>query len=134
MYLQPLSWFQVILAACVVAVTAAVVPLLRAILRAVQRAESVLGIVERELPPLVAEIHGLTEALRDVVRETQQELKRAGAIADRIDDVVGGVARAVNALAGLTRAGQFVGLAGAVRKGLEVFVQRFRNRQGESDG
>ena len=127
-------WFQVILALCVVAVTAALVPLLLALLRAARRAEGVLGIVERELAPLVAEIHGLTDALRDVVRETQQELKRVGALADRIDDVAGGVARVVNAVAGLTRAGQLIGLAAAVRKGFDVFVQRFRSEEGESDG
>ena len=127
-------WFQVILALCVVAVTAALVPLLLALLRAARRAEGVLGIVEREVAPLVAEIHGLTDALRDVVRETQQELKRVGALADRIDDVAGGVARVVNAVAGLTRAGQLIGLAAAVRKGVDVFVQRFRSEEGESDG
>ena len=127
-------WFQVILALCVVAVTAALVPLLLALLRAARRAEGVLGIVEREVAPLVAEIHGLTDALRDVVRETQQELKRVGALADRIDDVAGGVARVVNALAGLTRAGQFVGLAAAVKKGVDVFVRRFRSGEGESNG
>lgn len=120
-------WFQLILAACAVAVTAAVVPLLRALLRAVRRAENVLGIVERELPPLAAELHGLSEALRDVVEETQRELKRVGVLADRVDEVVAGVARALNALAGLTRAGQLVGLAGAVRKGVNVFVQRLRS-------
>jgi hypothetical protein len=127
-------WFQLILVACVVAVTAAAVPLLLALLRAVQRAENVLGIVERELSPLVAELHGLSDALRDVVQETRLELKRVGAIADRIDEVVGGVACAVRALAGLTRAGQLVGLAAAVRKGVDVFVQRFRSGEGGSDG
>jgi hypothetical protein len=120
-------WFQLILAACAVAVTAAAVPLLRALLRAVRRADNVLGVVERELSPLVADLHGLTEALRDVAQETRLELKRVGAITDRIDEVVSGVARTLNALAGLTRAGQLVGLAAAARKGVNVFVQRLRS-------
>jgi uncharacterized protein YoxC len=122
------GWFAAILAVCAVALTAAAVPLLVALSRSVRRAESVLGIVERELSPLVAELHGLSDALRDVVRETEHELKRVGAVTDRLDDVVGGVARVVSALAGLTRAGQVISLAAAIRKGVDVFVERLRNR------
>ena len=128
------GWFTAILALCAVALTAAAVPLLVALLRTVRRAEAVLGIVERELSPLVAELHGLTDALRDVVRETEQELKRVGVIVDRLDDVAAGVARVVTALAGLTRAGQLFSLAAAIRKGVDVFVERLRNREGESHG
>ena len=127
-------WFALVLALCIVAVTAALVPLLTALQRAVRRAEGVLGVVERELAPLVAELHGLTDALRDTIREVQQELKRVGALTDRIDDVASGVTRVVNALVGLTRAGQFIGVAAGVMKGLEVFVHRFRSGKGESDG
>ena len=123
------GWFTAILALCAVALTAAAVPLLVALLRTVRRAEAVLGIVERELSPLVAELHGLTDALRDVVRETEQELKRVGVIVDRLDDVAAGVARVVTALAGLTRAGQLFSLAAAIRKGVDVFVERLRNRE-----
>jgi len=128
------GWFHVVLALCAVALTAAAVPLLVALLRVVRRAEAVLTIVERELTPLVAELHGLTDALRDVVRETQQELKRLGAITDRIDDVLSGVVRVLTALGGFTRTGQLLGLAGALRKGVDVFVQRYRRREGDSDG
>jgi hypothetical protein len=127
-------WFPAILALCAIAITAAAVPLLVALSRTVRRVEGVLVIVERELTPLVAELHGLADALRDVVRETQQELKRVGAIADRIEDVVGGVARVVSALAGLTRAGQMVGFVAAVRRGVDVFVQRYRGREGATHG
>jgi uncharacterized protein YoxC len=119
-------WFAVVLALCVVAVTAALVPLLMALQRAVRRAEGVLGVVERELAPLVAELHGLTHALRDTIQELQQELKRVGALTDRIDEVAGGVTRVVNALVGLTRAGQFIGVAAGIRKGMEVFLHRVR--------
>jgi hypothetical protein len=128
------GWFAAILALCAVALTATAVPLLVALFRTARRAESVLGIVERELPPLVAELHGLTDGLRDLLRETAQELKRLGAIADRVDDVASGVARVVTALAGLTRAGQVFGLAAAIRRGVDVFVERLRNREGESHG
>jgi hypothetical protein len=120
------GWFQAILAVCAVAITAAVVPLLLRLARTAERAERLLGIAERELPPLAAELHALADALRDTIREVQGELKRVGAIADHVDQVAAGVARVVTALAGLTRVGQLVGLAVSVRKGLDAFVERFR--------
>ena len=119
------DWFQVILALCAAAITAAVVPLLLRLRRTVARAENVLAVAERELSPLVADLHGLADALRDTIREAQQDLKRVGAIADHVGDVAIGVARVVNALSGLTRVGQLIGLAAGLRKGAEVFVQCF---------
>jgi hypothetical protein len=120
------GWFQAILAVCAVAITAAVVPLLLRLARAAERAERLLALAERELSPLAAELHTLADALRDTIREVQAELKRVGAIADHLDQVVAGVARVVTALSGLTRAGQLIGLALSVRKGVDAFVERFR--------
>jgi len=127
-------WFPVILAVCAVVLTGAAVPLLVALTRSVRRLDGVLVIVERELTPLVAELHGVADALRDLVRETQQELKRLGAIEDRIDDVLRGLNGMVTGLAGLTRAGQLVGFATAIRKGVDVFVQRYRRQEGDRHG
>jgi hypothetical protein len=127
-------WFALVLALCAVAVTAALVPLLLGLLRAVRRAESVLGVVEHQLPPLMTELHALGDALHDTIRDLQQELKRVGALTDRVEDAAAGVARVVNALSGLTRAGQLIGLAVGLKKGLEVFVQRFRGQEGGSHG
>jgi ABC-type transporter Mla subunit MlaD len=122
------DWFQAILALCAVAITAAVVALLVRLRRTAERAETLLGVAERELSPLVAELHGLADALRDTVREVQQELKRVGAIVDHIADVAGGIARIVNALSALTKAGEVVALVAGLRKGVDVFVQHFRRR------
>jgi len=129
------DWFQAILALCAVAITAAVVPLLLRLRRTAERAETLLGVAERELSPLATELHGVADALRDTIREVQQELKRVGAIADHIEDVAGGIARTVSALSALTRAGQVVALAAAFRKGVDVFVERFRGAdEGEPRG
>lgn len=121
------DWFQAILALCAVAITVAVVPLLVRLRRTAERAEALLGVVERELTPLMAELHGLADALRDTSREVQQELKRVGAIADHIEDVAGGIAWTVNALSAVTKVGQVVALVAGLRKGVDVFVQRFRS-------
>ena len=120
-------WFQAILALCAIAITAAAVPLLVRLKRTAERTETLLAGVERELPPLIVELHELADALRDTIREVQQELKRAGAIADHVDEVAGGVARVVHALSGFSKAGQALALAAAVRKGVEIFVARFRD-------
>jgi hypothetical protein len=120
------DWFQVILALCAAAITAVLVPLLIRLRRTVDRAENLLAVAERELSPLVAELHGLADALRDTIREAQQDLKRVGAIADHVENVAVGVARVVTALSGLTRVGQLIGLAVGLRKGAKVFAQRFR--------
>jgi hypothetical protein len=121
------DWFQAILALCAIAITATVVPLLVRLRRTAERTEALLGVVEREIAPLAVELHGLADALRDTIREVQQELKRLGAIADRVDEVAGGAARVVHALSGFTKAGQALALAAAMRKGVEIFVERFRD-------
>ena len=121
------DWFQAILALCAIAITATVVPLLVRLRRTAERTEALLGVVEREIAPLAVELHGLADALRDTIREVQQELKRVGAIADHVDEVAGGAARVVHALSGFTKAGQALALAAAMRKGVEIFVERFRD-------
>jgi uncharacterized protein YoxC len=119
-------WFQAILALCALAITVALVPLLIRARRTVERAEAVLALVERELVPLTTELHGLADASRDTIREVQQELKRVGAIAGHVDEVAGAVARVVGALSGFAKAGQAIALATAVRKGVDMFVERYR--------
>jgi hypothetical protein len=107
------TW-QLVAAGCGAAITIAVIVLLVALVRVARRLETVLAIVTQELRPLVGQAHGLTEDLRGLT------------------DVADGVARIVTALGGLTRAGQVFGLVAAVRKGVDVFVERFR--QGDHHG
>ena len=127
-----MQFWQVILLACGVAVAAALVFALAALARVARRAEGVLAIVERELGPLIGQAHGLTEDLRGLTRQASREVERAGAVIDRLRDVADGVARVVSALGALSRAGQLVGMAAAIRKGVDVFVQRFK--QGDGHG
>jgi uncharacterized protein YoxC len=121
-------WLAAVLALCAVVLSAALVAVLLALRRTVLRGESVLAIVEQELRPLVAEAHGLTEDLRVLTREAAGELAYLQSVTKRVDDVAEGVGRLVTALGGLTRAGQLIGLAAALRRGIDVFVQRFRAR------
>jgi uncharacterized protein YoxC len=127
-------WTQLVLVACAVAVTVAVVALLLAVKRAVRRTEAVLQIVEEELRPLIGQAHSLTDEVRTLTREASLEVKRVGEVTEHVNNVAEGVARMVSALAGLTRAGQIIGMAAAVKKGVDVFVQRMSKNQGETDG
>jgi uncharacterized protein YoxC len=130
--MQP--WVQAVLSVCAVALTAALVAATLALRRALRRTEAVLEIVEQELRPLVGQVHGLTEELRELTRESRREVVRIGEVTERVQTVADGLSRMVVGLAGLTRVGQIVGLAAGLRRGVDVFVQRLRRKQGDHDG
>ena len=123
-------WLPFVLAGCAVVISIAIVLVLLSIRRALERTGNILAIVERELGPLTSEARGLTEDARALTQETTRELKRVGDVVERVHEAADGVARVTNALAGLTRAGQLVGVATALRRGIEVFVQRMRKEGG----
>jgi uncharacterized protein YoxC len=118
------SWTQPVLLTCAVVLTAAVVALLLAVKRTAQRTDAVLRIVEEELRPLIGQAHALTDEVRTLTREAHLEVKRVGEVTERVNNVAEGVERMVSALAGLTRAGQVIGMAAALKKGVDVFVHR----------
>ena len=120
------AWIQAVLAAAAVAVAVALVVALTALRRVALRAAAVLDILESEFRPLVAEINGLIKDVRAVAHEARDEMARVRALTERAREVIDGLARIVGALAGLTRAGQLMGLAASVKRGLDVFVQRLR--------
>jgi hypothetical protein len=93
-----------------------------------QRAEAVLAIVEQELRPLIGQALALTEDVRGLTREAGRELERVGAVTDRVEDVATGLGRIVMTLGSLTRAGQIVGVAAGLKKGIDVFVHRLRHQ------
>jgi len=130
--MQP--WAQAVLVACAVLLTAAVVPAVLAVRRTARRAETVLTIVEQELRPLIGQLHALSEDVRTLTREAKEGIERVGEVTGRVHAVADGVGRAVTGLAGLTRAGQLIGMAAGLKKGLDVFVSRFSKNQGDHHG
>ncbi len=127
-------WLALVLAGCAVVISLAIVLVLLSARRALERTGAILAIVERELGPLTTEARGLTSDARALTQETTRELRRAGDVIERVHEAAGGVGRVVTALAGLTRAGQAVGLAAALRRGVDVFVQRMRKEGGNHHG
>jgi uncharacterized protein YoxC len=124
--------WQVVLMLCGLAVTGAIVVILVALTRVVRRTEHVLVIVEQELRPLIGQVNGLTEDLRTLTREGTREVERVGEMTDRLNEAASGIIKVVGALGALTRAGQLVGLATGIRKGVDVFMRRMR--QGDHHG
>ena len=130
--MQP--WVQIVLIVCAAALTVALVGAILAARATLRHAASVLEIVEQELRPLVGQIHGLTEDVRDLTRETRREVERIGDVTEHVQTAADGMSRMVGGLAGLTRAGQAIGLVAGLRRGVDVFVDRLRGNQGGNHG
>ncbi|HZN51804.1 MAG TPA: hypothetical protein VFD81_14280 [Methylomirabilota bacterium] len=121
-------WVQLLLSLASLALLLALVAAVWALRGVAQRAEAVLAIVEQELRPVIGQAVALTEDVRSLTRDASRELERVGAVTDRVDDIAGAVGRIVGTLSGLTRAGQIVGVAAGLKKGIDVFVQRLRQQ------
>jgi hypothetical protein len=121
-------WVQMLLSLAAFALLVALVAAVWALRGVAQRAEAVLAIVEQELRPLIGQALALTEDVRGLTREAGRELERVGAVTDRVEDVATGLGRIVMTLGSLTRAGQIVGVAAGLKKGIDVFVHRLRHQ------
>ena len=121
-------WALVSLSVATLIFVLALVATVLAMRRVALRAEAVRAIVEQELRPLIGQAHALTEDVRALAREAGRELERVGAVADRVDKIAEGLGRFVGTLSGLTRAGQIVGVAAGLKKGIDVFVNRLWHR------
>ena len=127
-----LPWAQAVLIVCAVVLTAALVAAILALRRALRRTDAVLAIVEQELRPLIGQAHGLTDELRDLTRETRREVERIGEVTEHVENAADGMSRVVVGLGGLARAGQVIGLAAGLRRGVDVFVSRLRRDEGDN--
>jgi uncharacterized protein YoxC len=130
--MQP--WAQAVLIVCAVVLTAALAAAILMLRRTLRRADAVLAILEQELRPLIGQAHGLTDEVRDLTRETRREVARIGDVTEHVASAASGLSRLVVALSGLARAGQVVGLAAGLRRGVDVFVSRLRREGDHSNG
>ena len=121
-------WVQMLLSLAAFALLVSLVAAVWALRGVAHRAEAVLAIVEQELRPLIGQGLALTEDVRGLTREAGRELERVVAVTDRVEDVAAGLGRIVMTLGSLTRAGQIVGVAAGLKKGIDVFVHRLRHQ------
>ena len=124
MPMTPLT--QAIVVVCAVVLSAVLVATLLAIRKTALRAESVLQVVEREIRPMMGQLESLTAELRDLSQGAGEELRRVRVVVRRAEDVSLKVSRLVLALGGLTRFGQYASMAVGLKKGLDVFVRKFK--------
>jgi len=117
-----------VILACVVALTIVLISTLLSIKKTALRAESVLTQVEREIRPMASELETLTGELQKLSRNANDNLQQIGAIVDRVEDISVQAARVVGAVGGLTRIGQYAGMAAGVKRGVEVFLHRLKER------
>jgi uncharacterized protein YoxC len=117
-----------VIVACVVALTIVLISTLLSLRKTALRAESVLAQVEREIRPMVTELESLAGELQKLSRNANDNLQRIGGIVDRVEDISVQAARVVGAVGGLTRIGQYAGMAAGVKRGVEVFLHRLRER------
>ena len=115
-----------VILACVVALTIVLMSTLLSIKKTALRAESVLAQVEREIRPMASELESLTGELQKLSRNANDNLQRIGGIVDRVEDISVQAARVVGAVGGLTRIGQYAGMAAGVKRGVEVFLHRLK--------
>jgi uncharacterized protein YoxC len=114
---------------CMVALTAVLISTLLAFRKTAQRAESVLAVVEREIRPMASELEHLTAELQKLSHKANDSLDRIGHVVDRVEDISLTVARITATVSGLTRVGQYAGIAGGLKRGLEVFLDRMKDRR-----
>ena len=117
-----------VILACVVALTLVLISTLLSVRKTALRAESVLAQVEREIRPMASEIESLTGELQKLSHNANDNLQRIGGIVDRVEDISMQVGRVVGAVGGLTRIGQYAGMAAGVKRGVEVFLHRLKDR------
>jgi uncharacterized protein YoxC len=124
--MHPLA--QAIIVICVVALTAALIATLLSLKRTATRAETVLQLVEREIRPMASQLGALSEELRTLSGKANHEMERVGVVVQRIGEASAKLAWVLGAVGGLAKVGQIAGIAAGVKKGLDVFVARLRNR------
>lgn len=123
-------WLQILIAVVLVALTAGLVPALLAHRRAMERIDRVLAAFEQELRPLSARAQALLDDLQLLARDARGEVAQVAALTERVREVSDGLGRVLGAVAGLTRAGQLVGVAAGIKTGVDVFLHRLRRHQG----
>ncbi len=63
-----------------------------------------------------------------LTRHANQELDRMSALMRTLEDASLKVTRLATAVGGFTRVGQVAGAAAGVKRGLDVFIRRFRDK------
>ncbi len=120
---------QAVILVCIVVLTGVLISTLLALRKTALRAESLLHVLEQEIRPMASQIDSLTGELRTLSHVGIQELERISVVVRRLEDVSVKAGHLFGALSSITRFGQLAGAAVGVKKGLDVFVSRLRDKR-----
>jgi uncharacterized protein YoxC len=120
---------QAVILVCIVVLTGVLISTLLALRKTALRAESLLHVLEQEIRPMASQIESLTGELRTLSHVGIQELERISVVVRRLEDVSVKAGHLFGALSSITRFGQLAGAAVGVKKGLDVFVSRLRDKR-----
>jgi uncharacterized protein YoxC len=128
-------WWLIPLIVCAVALTIALVAAVMALRRTLQRLEQVLAVLEAKLGPTLEDVRGLTQEAQAVTRGARNSMARLSTVIEHISQVTASVGAFMMGVRGITQVGQLVGMAVAVKRGVNVFVQRLGgSRRGQRHG
>jgi hypothetical protein len=100
------------------------IPALLQVRRTAQAAEQTLTTVERDLRPLIPQLHGLVQDHRELAQRATRDLREVEGIALMTQEVLGRVIKLTGVLGGAGAVGRVLGVAQGLRKGIDVFVSR----------
>jgi Bacterial protein of unknown function (DUF948) len=100
------------------------IPALLQIRRTAQATEQTLTTLERELRPLIPELHALVQDHRELAQRATRDLREVEGLALMAQEVLGRVIKLTGILGSVGTVGRVVGVAQGLRKGIDVFVSR----------
>jgi predicted PurR-regulated permease PerM len=100
------------------------IPALLQVRRTAQAAEQTLTTVERDLRPLIPQLHDLVQDHRELAQRATRDLREVEGLALMSQEVLGRVIKLTGILGSVGTVGRVLGVAQGVRKGFDVFVSR----------
>jgi predicted PurR-regulated permease PerM len=100
------------------------IPALLQVRRTAQAAEQTLTTVERELRPLIPQLHGLVQDHRELAQRATRDLREVEGVALMAQEILGRVIKLTGILGSIGTVGRVLGVAQGLRQGIDVFVSR----------
>jgi uncharacterized protein YoxC len=110
------------------ALVAAAIPALLQMRKTARMAEQTLGAVEREIRPLVAQLHALLQDHRDLAQRATRDLREIEGTVLLVQELLLRAVKLSGILSGVGTVGRALGLAQGLRKGVDVFIQTLGKR------
>lgn len=112
---------------------AATVPALLQLARTARAAEQTLAALEREIRPLAGQVQALLQEHRTLAQQATRDLRQIEGVVVVAQDTLARITSLTGILARFGTVGQVLSVAGGLRKGLDVFVNRLVRGRGRKE-